>query len=131
MVFDAQAIFANLAEKERLRGHHTAEGRAIRTLSRALQGWASGTLGSLDVIAMCDQAIEDWLKAKLKVSAWSPASVRRLLTTAAAAEVLSQREAACLQKTTDLRSHGAVETITREDVNTALLSAIEIIESRW
>ena len=42
MSFDAQAIFANLAEKERIKGHHSPEGRAIRTLSRALSGWSSG-----------------------------------------------------------------------------------------
>ena len=42
MPFDAQAIFANLAEKEQIKGHHSPEGRAIRTLSRALSGWSSG-----------------------------------------------------------------------------------------
>jgi len=41
MPFDAQAIFANLAEKEQIKGHTSPDGRAIRTLSRALSGWSS------------------------------------------------------------------------------------------
>ena len=66
MTFDPQAIFANLAEKERVKGHHSAEGRAIRTLSRAMNGWSSGSLSALDVVVLCDQSLEDWLKARLK-----------------------------------------------------------------
>ena len=42
MKFDAQAIFANLTEKERVKGHHSAEGQAIRTLGRALNGGSVG-----------------------------------------------------------------------------------------
>jgi hypothetical protein len=70
MAFDAQAIFANLAEKERIKGHHSPEGRAIRTLSRALNGWSTGTLTRRDVIVLCDQAIADWLNTRLQRSAW-------------------------------------------------------------
>ena len=69
MPFDAQAIFANLAEKEQIKGHHSPEGRAIRTLSRALSGWSSEKIfRPVDVIVLCDQAVEDWLKARLKRS---------------------------------------------------------------
>ena len=71
MAFDAQSIFANLAEKERLKGHHSAEGRAIRILSRAMNGWSSGNLAALDVLVLCDQSLEDWLKARLKLSPWA------------------------------------------------------------
>ena len=66
MTFDAQAIFANLAEKERIKGHHSPEGRAIRTLGRALSGWSTGVLAPPDVVVLCDQAVEDWLKGRLK-----------------------------------------------------------------
>jgi len=62
MSFDPQAIFANLAEKERIKGHHSPEGRAIRTLSRGLHGFSSGSLSGRDVVVLCDQAVEDWLK---------------------------------------------------------------------
>jgi hypothetical protein len=68
MSFDAKAILANLVEQERIKGHHSAEGRAIRTLARALSGWSTGTLSPTDVIILCDQAVEDWLKARLKRS---------------------------------------------------------------
>lgn len=84
MPFDAQSIFANLAEKERIRGHHSPEGRAIRTLSRALSGWASGSLAHRDVVVLCDQAVEDWLKARLRRSPWSMQSVPALLPDALA-----------------------------------------------
>ena len=50
MAFDAQAIFANLTEKERVFGHHSAEGRAIRTLGRTLDGWSTGDLSARDAI---------------------------------------------------------------------------------
>ena len=48
--FDLQTMFANLTEKERLKGHHSAEGRAIRTLSRAMNGWSSGNFAALDML---------------------------------------------------------------------------------
>ena len=68
MNFDAKAIFADLAEKETIKGHHSPEGRAIRTLSRALNGYSSGNLSGRDVVVLYDQTIEDWLKAKCKFS---------------------------------------------------------------
>jgi len=49
MTFDAQEIFANLAEKEKVKGHHSPEGRAITTLSRALSGWSAKNLSARDV----------------------------------------------------------------------------------
>ena len=67
MSFDAHGIFANLAEQERLKGHHSPEGRAIRTLSRALSGWVAKNLAADDVVVLCAQAVEDWLKARLAV----------------------------------------------------------------
>ena len=82
MSFDPQAIFANLAEKERIKGHHSPEGRAIRTLSRPLNGFSSGSLSGRDVVVLCDQAVEDWLKAKCKISPWSVRSLPDLLVRA-------------------------------------------------
>ena len=79
MPFDPKTIFANLAEKERVKGHHSPEGRAIRTLSRAMHGWSSGNLSILDVLVVCDQAMEDWLKARLRLSAWSTQDFPTLL----------------------------------------------------
>jgi hypothetical protein len=98
MSFDPQAMFANLAEKERIKGHHSPEGRAIRTLSRALNGYSSGNLSRRDVIVLCDQAIEDWLKAKCKVSPWSTRSLPELLVIALQARWISRLEGVHLQK---------------------------------
>src|SRR5918994_2647772 len=103
MSFDPQAIFANLAEKERVRGHHSPEGRAIRTLSRALNGFSSGNLSQRDVIVLCDQAIEDWLKARCKISPWSVRSLPELLVTAVQERRIRRPDAARLQQLCNLR----------------------------
>ena len=131
MTFDPQAIFANLTEKERVHGHHSAEGRAIRILSRSLQGWWSGNLAGLDVIAMCDQAIEDWLKARLKVSAWSATGLSQLLAVAVATELITPVQLMRLQTVHDLRSHSTADPIAVGDVEAALEWAIEIVERHW
>jgi hypothetical protein len=38
MSFDPQALFAELAEQEKLKGHHSPEGRAIRILGMSTDG---------------------------------------------------------------------------------------------
>jgi hypothetical protein len=129
MKFDAKASFANLSEKERLYGHHSAEGQAIRVLSRALDGWSAGNLSARDVIALCDQAIEDWLKARLSVSAWSPTRLSQLLSSALATNILTLEESNRLQLVHDLRM--GLTSPTADEVNGALTSAIEIVERRW
>jgi hypothetical protein len=100
MTFNPQAIFANLTEKERLKGHHSPEGRAIRTLSRAMNGWSSGNLAALDVLVLCDQTVEDWLKARLQLSAWSTQDFPTLLEKAIGKGLLTPMEAVRLQKLT-------------------------------
>ena len=132
MPFDAQAIFANLAEKEQIKGHHSPEGRAIRTLSRALSGWSSGSLTHHDVVVLCDQAVEDWLKARLKLSPWSIQPVPALVLAAVDNHWITQTDA---DRLLDLhnsraRSHGPGETSTQE-VETALEFCIELIDKHW
>src|SRR3954447_7023375 len=90
--FDAQVIFANLAEKERIKGHHSVEGRAIRILSRALNGSSSGNLSGRDVLVLSDQAVTDWLKARLKLSPWSTTSLPELLLKAIEAKLIARRD---------------------------------------
>lgn len=131
MTFDAQAIFANLTEKERIHGHHSPAGQAIRTLSRALQGWSTGNLSGSDVVVMCDQAIEDWLKRRLKLSAWSAISMTALLTAAVAKEVLSRIDAVRLQRLHNLRARMTEDAIAAPAVEAALACAIEIVEKHW
>jgi hypothetical protein len=133
MNFDAKAIFANLAEKERIKGHHSPDGRAIRTLSRALNGYSSGNLSGRDVVVLCDQAIEDWLKAKCKVSSWSIRSLPALLVTAVQARWISRLEAVRLQKLRSAREsidqHGS--DVPGLEVESALKLCIALIERHW
>jgi hypothetical protein len=133
MSFDAQAIFADLAEKERIKGHHSAEGRAIRTLSRALNGYSCGNLSGLDVVVLCDQAIEDWLKAKCKVSPWSARGLPELLTRAVQARWISRLEAVRLQKLRNAREsidHQGADVPALE-VESTLKCCLELIERHW
>src|SRR5207247_10814149 len=98
MSFDPQAIFANLTEQKKLKGHHSPEGRAIRTLSRALNGWSTNNLSARDVLVLCDQAAEDWLKARLRISAWSARTLPELTTTAADKTLITRLDAVRLHR---------------------------------
>jgi hypothetical protein len=133
MTFDPQAIFANLAEKERLKGHHSAEGRAIRTLSRAMNGWSSGNLAALDVLVLCDQSMEDWLKARLKLSAWSIQDFPTLLEKAVVKGLVTRMEAVRLQKLRNARVCARDESGTpvAHDVEAALEFSIQLVERYW
>lgn len=129
MSFDAQKVFANLAEQERLKGHHSPEGRAIRTLSRALNGWSSGNLSAGDVVVLCDQAIEDWLKSRMKVSEWSAKDSTALLRMAVEKQLLTVAEADELRQVHEIRSRPAV--VAASYAESALLCSIRIVEERW
>ena len=133
MTFDPQAIFAHLAEKERLKGHHSPEGRAIRTLSRAMSGWSSGNLAALDVLVLCGQSLEDWLKARLKASAWSAQGFSALLEKAAARGLIARMEAVRLQKLNNLRlrARNAENSLAANEVEAALQFCIELVEKYW
>ena len=129
MIFDAQGIFANLAEKERLKGHHSPAGQAIRTLSRALHGWSSGNLSASDVVLLCDQALEDWLKSSLKISEWSTKSLNGLLLMAGERQLLTAAEVDQLRQVDEMR--GRLADVTAADAQTALQCSIHIVEERW
>lgn len=133
MAFDAQSIFANLTEKERLKGHHSAEGRAIRTLSRAMNGWSSGNLAALDVLVLCNQSLEDWLKARLKLSPWATQDFPTLLQKAVVKRLLTRMEAARLQKLhharTEARARGKATAV--HEVEAALEFSIRVVERYW
>jgi hypothetical protein len=132
MSFDAQAIFANLAEKERIKGHHSPEGRGIRTLSRALNGFSSGSLSRRDVIVLCDQAVEDWLKARCRVSPWSTRSLPELLVKAVDAQWLTRLDAVRLEKLRNARNSTDVGAeVPAQEVESALLFCIALIERHW
>jgi len=133
MTFDPQTVFANLTEKERLKGHHSAEGRAIRTLSRAMNGWFSGSLSGLDVVVLCDQSLEDWLKARLKLSAWSTQDFPALLEKAVGKGLITRIEAVRLQKIHNARDRSRDEgsATTEQEVEAALEFCIQLLEKYW
>ena len=132
MVFNAQEIFANLAEKEKIKGHHSPAGRAIRTLSRALSGWSGGDLSGRDVVVLCDQAVEDWLKTRLKRSPWSAPALPILSAAAVKNGLLTRLDAVKLQRIRNLRSRADDEQqISSGEVERALEFCIELIEKHW
>jgi hypothetical protein len=130
MTFDPQAIFANLAEKERLEGHHSPEGEAIRVLSRALNGWSTATLSGRDVWLLCEQAVEDWLKSRLKVSAWSRRELPELIPAALEKQLLTPLEAAKLRR---IHNRGVrdEQKLSANNVNRTLEFCIRLVEKRW
>jgi hypothetical protein len=132
MGFDAQSIFANLAEQERIKGHHSPEGRAIRTLSRALSGWSSADLSARDVIVLCDQAVEDWLKARLQRSPWSAQPLAALIVDAINKDLITRMEAVRLEKVRNARARPDDEAqISKVEVESALEFCIQLIEKHW
>jgi hypothetical protein len=133
MAFDPQAIFANLTEKERLKGHHSREGRAIRTLSRAMNGWSCGDLSALDVLVLCDQTVEDWIKARLKLSAWWTQDLPLLLEKAVGNGLITRLEGVRLQKLHNLRVRARDErsVSVASEVEAALEFSIELVEKYW
>jgi hypothetical protein len=132
MPFDARELFANLAEKEKIKGHHSPEGRAIRTLSRALSGWSGENLSPRDVLVLCDQAIEDWLKARLKRSPWSAEAMPALLAAAVEHGLVAPGETARLREVHRLRAEiRTAQVISGGDVEATLEFCIELIEKHW
>jgi len=132
MPFNAQLVYANLVEKERVKGHHSPEGRAIRVLSRALSGWSSGDLSARDVVVLCDQAVEDWLKARLKRSPWSAQTMPALMVDAAKNRLITRMEAVKVQRMRNLRARSDDEAaISKKEVESALEFCIQLIEKHW
>jgi hypothetical protein len=68
---EARAIFEDLAEQERIKGHHSNEGMAIRVLSRGLSGWLERTLSHEDAYVLCDETLEQWLRRRVTGRPWS------------------------------------------------------------
>ena len=131
MALDSQALFANLAERERVHGHHSPEGQAIRTLGRALDGWSSGNLGAADVLGLCTQAVEDWLKRRLKLSPWSATTLTSLLAAAVAANLLQPSDVARLQLLHRYRAQLATGAFTDAEIEAVLETTIKIVEQHW
>jgi hypothetical protein len=133
MAPDLREIFANLAEKEKLKGHHSPEGQAVRTFSRALTGWTAANLSVLDVLVLCEQGIEDWLKARLNVKPWSSRGLPELLGRALDRELVTRLDAVRLQKMhlARVRLDDAAGGGNKQDAERALELCIGIVEKHW
>ena len=131
MDLDLQVIFANVSEKERVMGHHSAEGWAIRKLGRALNGWSAGDLSAEDVICLCDQAIEDWLKATLNVSQWSAKNMTELLVRALEKKLVARIDAVRLQKLHNRRTRFDQAKLAGAQVEATLVECIQIVDKHW
>jgi hypothetical protein len=129
MTFDPQALFANLAEKEKLKGHHSPEGQAIRMLGRALNGWSTATLSGRDVLLLSHQAVADWLKSRLKLSAWSRRDLPELIAAAREKDLLTSVEAGRLRRIHNARLRDEQELSAR-DVDSTLEFCIRLVEKR-
>jgi hypothetical protein len=133
MALDPRQTFANLAEKEKLKGHHSPEGQAIRVFSRALTGWAAGNLSVLDVLVICEQGMEDWLKARLRIKAWSSRGLPELLAKGIENQLVTQLDAVRLQKMhlTRVRLDDNDGQETPRDAESALELCIRVVDKHW
>ncbi|MDH3444222.1 MAG: hypothetical protein OEN50_09895 [Deltaproteobacteria bacterium] len=133
MPFDLRETFANLAEKEKIKGHHSPEGAAIRTFSRALTGWLAGNLRVLDVLVLCEQGMEDWLKSRLSLRSWSTRGLPELLSQAIEKELVTRLDAVRLQKMhfARVRLDDAGGGGNPQEVENALELCIRVVENHW
>ena len=133
MSLDPPALYAILAEKEKIKGHHSPEGRAIRVMTRALHGWSAGSVTAADVVILCDQAVEDWLKARLQLPLWLERNLPALLPTAIEKNLISGDEAEELRTIHELRSRlrAALGHAGAEDAERTLELCIRIVERCW
>jgi len=98
-----------------------------------MNGWSSGGLSALDVVVLCDQSLEDWLKARLKLSAWSTQDFPALLEKAVGKGLITRLEAVRLQKLHNARVRAGDEgnATAANKVEAALEFYIQLVERHW
>jgi hypothetical protein len=98
-----------------------------------MNGWSSGNLSALDVLVLCDQTVEDWIKARLKLSAWSTQDLPLLLEKAVGNGLITRLEGVRLLKLHNMRVRGGDErsVIVAREVESALEFSIELVEKYW
>lgn len=125
--------YASLAEKEKINGHHSPEGAAIRIFSRALTGWLAGSLGKLDVLALCERGMEDWLKRRLALRPWSTQGLPELLGRAMENHLITRLDAVGLEKMhlARARLNNGSEDCDAGQAENALELCIRVVEKHW
>ena len=81
---------------------------------------------------LCDQAVEDWLKARLQRSPWSAQPLPALMVDAINKNLITRIEAVRLEKVRNGRARSDDEAqISNVEVESALEFCIELIEKHW
>jgi hypothetical protein len=78
-----------------VRGH---EERAKQSVVRVIDGWLSGQIRESDAIILCDQAIEDWLKGRLRLPKTSRAGFQEVTRIAEDEEIITKMQAYRLKR---------------------------------
>jgi hypothetical protein len=78
---------------------------------------------------LCNQSIEDWLKARLEISNWSTPDFLELLEKAAAVQLITRMEALRLQKLRNARVDA--NNLGTHEVEAALEFCIQLVERYW
>jgi len=105
----------------------------MRMLSRALNGWAAQMLGVYDVIILCDQAIGDWLRARLGLSPWAQSDFTNLLSRAVQQRWLKGQAVAPLERIhrARLEMREGRGGVTHSEAEAGLLLCIDLINEHW
>ncbi len=87
----------------------------------------------LDVLVVCEQGMEDWLKARLGIQPWSSRGMPELLAGAIERKLVSQLDAVRLQKMhlTRVRIDDHEGDGTPQEAENALELCIRVVERHW
>jgi hypothetical protein len=130
---EARAIFENLAEQEKVKGHHSNEGMAIRVLSRGLSGWLERTLSHEDAYVLCDETLEQWLRRRVTGGPWSSVQFIELVVQALEGGWITEDNAGDLLLLRAMRN-GVVAgkmRLQERQVVAALRISTRLVENYW
>jgi hypothetical protein len=130
---EARAIFENLAEQEKIKGHHSNEGMAIRVLSRGLSGWLERTLSDRDAYVLYDETLEQWLRRRVTGGPWSSVQFVELIVQGLEGGSITEDNAYTLISLRAMRN-AVVERKIRvgaRQVIAALRMSTRLVESYW
>jgi hypothetical protein len=92
----------------------------------------AGNLRVLDVLVLCEQGMEDWLKSRLGLRPWSSRGLDELLSRAIEKDLVTRLDAVRLQKMhlarVRLDDSGGGQ---RPDAESALELCIGVVEKHW
>lgn len=125
------SIYTNLAEKIKAKGKHPRENRAIQTIVHALDNWLSGKLSNENTVILCDQGIEDWLKARLRLPRSSKKGFHDVTNLALESGLISRMEAyrLCRFHSTRNRVQHRDGKVGRQTVLSMLSYCIQLINN--